>query len=97
LKYEFPDFNVITMKNNGFVKEYVIGRKDQFDLNYVIFRNAIKETETREDLINYTEEKMQYVISKVASERAKTLMEEMELIYCVVNFVFPFFLKFPAF
>ena len=38
------------------------------------------ETETREDLINYIEEKIQYVISKVASERAKTLMEEMELI-----------------
>jgi len=52
LKYEFPDFNMMTMKNNGFVREYVIGRKDQFDLNYVIFRNAIKETETREDLIN---------------------------------------------
>jgi len=71
---------MITMKNNGFVKEYVIGRKDQFDLDYAIFRNAIMETETREDLINYIEEKIQYVISKVASERAKTLMEEMELI-----------------
>jgi len=80
LKYEFPDFNMITMKNNGFVKEYVIGRKDQFDLDYAIFRKAVEETETREDLINYIEEKMQYVISRVASERAKTLMEEMELI-----------------
>jgi len=80
LKYEFPDFNLITMKNNGFVKEYVIGRKDQFDLDYAIFRKAVEETETREDFINYIEEKMQYVISRVASERAKTLMEEMELI-----------------
>jgi len=68
------------MKNNEFVKEYVIGRKGQFDLNYVIFRKAIKETETREDFINYIEEKMQYVISRVASERAKMLMEEMELL-----------------
>ena len=80
LKYEFPDFNMITMKSNGFVKEYVIGRKDQFDLDYAIFRKVVEETETREDLINYIEEKMQYVISRVASERAKTLMEEMELI-----------------
>ena len=71
---------MINMKNNGFVKEYVIGRKDQFDLDYAIFRKAVEETETREDLINYIEEKMQYVISRVASERAKTLMEEMELI-----------------
>ena len=71
---------MITMKSNGFVKEYVIGRKDQFDLEYAIFRKAIKETETREDLINYIEEKMQYVISRVASERVKTLLEEMGLI-----------------
>ena len=69
---------MITMKNNGFVKEYVIGRKDQFDLDYAIFRKAIKETETREDLINYIEEKMQYVISRVASERAKTLMKRWD-------------------
>jgi len=71
---------MITMKSNGFVKEYVIGRKDQFDLDYAIFRKAIKETETREDLINYIEEKMQYVISRVASKRVKTLLEEMGLI-----------------
>jgi len=40
----------------------------------------MEEAETKEDMINYIEEKMQYVISRVASERAKTLMEEMELI-----------------
>ena len=71
---------MITMKSNGFVKEYVIGRKDQFDLDYAIFRKAVEETETREDLINYIEEKMQYVISRVASKRVKTLLEEMGLI-----------------
>jgi len=32
------------MKNNGFAKDYVIGRKDQFDLDYAIFRKAIEET-----------------------------------------------------
>jgi len=49
-------------------------------MDYEIFRKAMEETETREDLINYIEKKMQYVISRAASERAKTLMEEMELI-----------------
>ena len=71
---------MINMKNNGFVNEYVIGRKDQFDVDYAIFRKAVEETETREDLITYIEEKMQYVISRVASERVKTLLEEMGLI-----------------
>ncbi len=33
-----------------------------------------------ENIINYIEEEMNYVISKVASERAKTLMEELELL-----------------
>jgi len=81
IQISIPKFwDVITMKNNGFVKEYVIGRKDQFDLDYAIFRKAMEETETRDDMINYIEEKMQYVISRVANERAKTLMEEMELI-----------------
>ena len=82
-KFQIPGpefFDVINMKNNGFVKEYVIGRKDQFDLDYAIFRKAMEEAETKEDVINYIEEKMQYVISRVANERAKTLMEEMGLI-----------------
>jgi len=47
LKYEIPDFNMISMKSNGFVNENVIGRKDQFDLDYAIFRRADEETETR--------------------------------------------------
>jgi len=47
LKYQFQSFVLIKMKNKGFVKEYVIGRKDQFDLDYAIFRKAVEETETR--------------------------------------------------
>ncbi len=42
-------------KNSRFFKEYVIGRKDKFDLDYCNFRKAIEETETREELINYVE------------------------------------------
>ncbi|MHB1527809.1 MAG: hypothetical protein ACYDAP_01060 [Thermoplasmataceae archaeon] len=31
---------------NKFEKEYVTGRKDQFDIDYAIFRKAVEETET---------------------------------------------------
>lgn len=65
---------------NRIKKEYISGRKDKFDIDYAIFRKAVEKAQTREELISYIEEKMNYVISRVASERAKTLMEEMELI-----------------
>ncbi len=65
---------------NKFEKEYVTGRKDQFDEDYAIFKKAIEETETREDLILKIEERFNYVISHVASERARDLLQEMNLI-----------------
>ena len=65
---------------NNFKKEYVTGRKDQYDLDYALFRKCVEETETREDLIHLLEEKMKYVISKIAFERANELMEEMDLL-----------------
>ncbi|MHB1708748.1 MAG: hypothetical protein ACYCT2_04650 [Thermoplasmataceae archaeon] len=64
---------------NKFHKEYVTGRKDQFDVDYAIFRKAVEETETREDLIKRLEEGFGCVIAHVASERAKELIGEMEL------------------
>ena len=42
--------------------------------------STIEETETREDLILKIEERFNYVISHVASERAKNLLQEMNLI-----------------
>ena len=65
---------------NKFEKEYVTGRKDQFDVDYAIFKKAIEETETREELIRNIEERFSYVISHVASQRSKDLMQEMNLI-----------------
>ena len=65
---------------NPFEKEYITGRKDQFDIDYAIFRKAVEETETREELIQMLEEKLNYVISHVANQRAKELMQEMNLI-----------------
>ena len=67
-------------KSNSFKKEYVTGRKDQYDLDYALFRKCVEETDTREDLIQLLDDKMKYVISKIALERANELMEEMELI-----------------
>ncbi len=67
-------------KRNPFRKEYYTGRKDQFDVDYTIYRKAIEETTTREELIIYLEEKLNYVISRISSERAIDLMSEMELI-----------------
>ena len=65
---------------NNFKKEYVTGRKDQYDLDYALFRKCVEETENREDLIQLLDERMKYVISKIAFERANELMEEMDLI-----------------
>ena len=66
-------------KSNSFKKEYVTGRKDQYDLDYALFRKCVEETETRESLIQLLEERMKYVISKIAFERAYELMEELEV------------------
>ena len=49
-------------------------------MDYTIFKKAIEETETREDLILKIEERFNYVISHMASERAKDLLQEMNLI-----------------
>ena len=67
-------------KRNPFTKEYYTGRKDQYDLDYAIFQKAMEETETRDDLIKYLEQRFGYVIWKIADRNAKGLMGELELI-----------------
>ncbi|MEM0135613.1 MAG: hypothetical protein QXU18_10405 [Thermoplasmatales archaeon] len=67
-------------RRNPFTKEYYTGRKDQYDLDYAIFRKAVEETQSREDLIKFLEERFGYVIAKIADQNARELMEEMELI-----------------
>ena len=64
---------------NKFEKEYITGRKNQFDIDYAVFRKAVEETKTREDLIKRLEERFSYVIAHIASERAKELIAEMDL------------------
>ena len=67
-------------KRNPFTNEYYTGRKDQYDLNYALFRKAVEETETRDELIKFLEERFGYVIAKIADQNAKELMEDLELI-----------------
>ena len=67
-------------KRNPFTKEYVSGRKDQYYLDYAIFQKAMEETETREELIKFLEERLGYVIAKIADQNARELIEELELI-----------------
>ena len=67
-------------RRNPFTKEYYTGRKDQYDIDYSIFRKAVEETRTREELIKYLEERLAYVISRIADENARELMEEMNLV-----------------
>ena len=53
-------------RRNPFTKEYYTDRKDQYDIDYSIFRKAIEKTQTREELIKYMEEQLSYVISRIA-------------------------------
>jgi macrodomain Ter protein organizer (MatP/YcbG family) len=68
------------MKRNPFSKEYNSGRKDQFDVDYAIFKKCAGEAETKEELIAMLEEKFNYVISRIANENAKELLEDMQLL-----------------
>ena len=67
------------VKRNPFTKEYISGRKDQFDVDYALFRKAIEETKTREELITFLEEKLKFVISKIAEANSIELMDGLEL------------------
>ena len=68
------------MKNNGFKKEYVTGRKDQWDIDYKIMMKGREVSKTIEQYFEFLKENMSFVITKVSSERADELMEELELI-----------------
>ena len=67
------------VKRNPFTKEYYTGRKDQFDLDYAIFRKAVDETITKEELISFLEEKLKFVIAKIAEANSKEWIEGLEL------------------
>ena len=69
------------MRNNGFKKEYVTGRKDQWDIDFKIMMKGREVSKTIEQYFEFLKENISFVIEKVYSERADELMEEVELIY----------------
>ena len=68
------------MGNNGFKKEYVTGRKDQWDIDYKIMMKGFEVSKTIDQYFEFLRENMSFVITKVSNERADELMEELELI-----------------
>ena len=77
---EIEETGVIYVKNNGFKKEYVTGRKDQWDIDFKIMMKGYENTKTREQFFEFLKENMSFVITKVSNERADELMEELELV-----------------
>ena len=71
---------ILMAKSNAFIMEYFTGRKDQYDVDSKIFKKGIEETSSRDDLIQYVQEKFHCVISRIADQRAQDLMEELELL-----------------
>jgi len=68
------------MKEGNLDKEYMTGRRDQYDLDLTTFWESVKVTKSRAELINLYKEKMSLIISRLAYERAKDLQTEIELI-----------------
>ena len=68
------------MSNNGFKKEYVTGRKDQWDIDYKIMMKGFEVSRTIDQYFEFLKENMSFVITKVSSESANELMEELELL-----------------
>ena len=68
------------MKNNGFKKEYVTGRKDQWDIGYKIMMKGYLTTKSREQFFEFLKENMGFVITNLSNEMVDELMEELELV-----------------
>lgn len=67
------------MREGNLDKEYISGRRDQYDLDLTTFWESVKETKTREELIKAFRDKMSLIISRLAYERAKNLQMEIEM------------------
>ena len=67
------------MREGNIDKEYITGRRDQYDLDLTTFWESVEETRSREDLIKVYRDKMSLIISRLAFERARNLQREIEL------------------
>ncbi|MCL4450112.1 MAG: hypothetical protein M1386_02200 [Candidatus Thermoplasmatota archaeon] len=68
------------MVNNGFKKEYITERKDQWDTDYKIMMKGYEISKTIDEYFEFLKENMSFVITKVSSGRSDGLMEELKLI-----------------
>ncbi|MEM0136215.1 MAG: hypothetical protein QXU18_13495 [Thermoplasmatales archaeon] len=68
------------MKNNGFKKEYVMGKKDQLDIDYKTIMKRSEVSKTKEQCFESPKENMNLMITKVSSKSVEDLIEEMELV-----------------
>jgi hypothetical protein len=75
-----PGWREGRMGNNGFKKEYITGRKDQWDIDYKIMMKGYEVSKTIDEYFEFLKENMSFVITKVSSEREDELMEELELL-----------------
>ncbi len=63
------------MGNNGFKKEYITGRKDQWDIDYKIMMKGREVSKTIDQYFEFLKENMSFVITKVSSEMANGLID----------------------
>ena len=49
-------------------------------MDYAIFKRCAEEAQTKEELVDMMEKKFNYVISRIADENAKELLEDMQLL-----------------
>lgn len=61
------------MKNDGLEKEYMTGRRDQFDVDLSTFWDCVRASKSRDDLIENYKKEMSLIITNLASQRAKEL------------------------
>ena len=60
-------------RRKPFAREYYTGRKDQYDIDYSKFRKSVEETQTRQELRKYLDDRFAYVISKIGDQNAVEL------------------------
>ena len=68
------------MSCDDFKKEYVTGRKDQWDIDYKIIMKGHELSKTVDEYFEFLRESMTSVIARVSSDRARELLKELELL-----------------
>ncbi|MCL4447065.1 MAG: hypothetical protein M1556_01400 [Candidatus Thermoplasmatota archaeon] len=65
---------------NRFGKEFINGRKGQWDIDFKIIMKGSEVSSTIDQCFKFLKENISFVITKISNERVDELMEELELI-----------------